>query len=89
MNKIILKYEVPISNIFQLEMSKIAEILTVQNQRGQLCIWAKQPVSDQVMVTRTFMIIGTGHEFDDGNTKYLGTVQVDVFVWHIFECFGS
>jgi len=34
--------------------------------------------------SRTFRIVGTGFEVRDG-LVYIGTVQMDGFVWHVYE----
>jgi hypothetical protein len=64
-----------------------AEILTVQLQDGQMfnaCIWAKVNPENE-LEKRQFVVIGTGHSFDDTNHKYIGTYQEGFFVWHVFE----
>lgn len=35
--------------------------------------------------TRYFAIYGTGWEMDLDNSKYIGTVLDNIFVWHIYE----
>ena len=70
-----------------IEMPKGAEILSVQIQNGEMfnaCIWAKVN-SENELEKRKFVIIGTGHSFDDTNMKYIGTYQDGPFVWHLFE----
>ena len=70
-----------------IEMPKGAEILTVQIQNGKsfdTCIWAKV-TPDNELEKRRFVVIGTGHSFDDTNYKYIGTYQDSPFVWHLFE----
>jgi hypothetical protein len=83
MVKQIWKYKV--ENI--IEMPKGAEILTVQIQNGQMfnaCIWAKVNPENE-LEKRQFVVIGTGHSFDDTNCEYIGTYQDGPFVWHLFE----
>ncbi len=83
MIKQIWKYKV--ENI--IEMPKEAEILSVQIQNGQMfnaCIWAKVNPENE-LEKRQFVVIGTGHTFDDTNYEYIGTYQDGPFVWHLFE----
>ena len=83
MIKQIWKYKV--ENI--IEMPKGAEILSVQIQNGQMfnaCIWVKVNPENE-LEKRKFVVIGTGHSFDDTNMKYIGTYQDGPFVWHLFE----
>jgi hypothetical protein len=68
-----------------IEMPKGAEILTVKVQDlNNVCIWTKV---DPEMETesRMFVVIGTGHSFDDTNKEYIGTYLDGPFVWHLFE----
>jgi hypothetical protein len=70
-----------------IQMPLDAEILTVQLQDGQMfnaCIWAKVNPENE-LEKRQFVVIGTGHSFDDTNHKYIGTYQEGFFVWHVFE----
>jgi hypothetical protein len=70
-----------------IQMPMDAEILTVQLQDGQMfnaCIWAKVNPENE-LEKRQFVVIGTGHSFDDTNHKYIGTYQEGFFVWHVFE----
>lgn len=77
----------------EFEMPKGAQILSVQNQRGEICIWALVGVKAP-KVTRRFLDIGTGHEvhpddfLDTGRVrKYIGTVQFfdGLLVRHFFD----
>ena len=67
-------------------MPKGAEVLTVQTQNGCPCMWAMVD-SDQRIEVRTFQAYGTGHALPDTPTekKYIGTFQMDVLVFHLFE----
>jgi len=63
--------------------------LTVQLQYGMPCLWAIVSV-DEAEIEMPIIMRGTGWETDseklDMATKlrYLGTVQVNGFVWHYF-----
>jgi hypothetical protein len=83
MIKQIWKYKV--ENV--IEMPIDAEILSVQIQNGQMfnaCIWAKVNPENE-LEKRQFVVIGTGHTFDDSDMEYIGTYQDGPFVWHLFE----
>lgn len=74
-----------------VKMQKGAQILSVQIQMEQICIWALVDPSAE-MEDRSFSVIGTGHEiFDPHETgwdlKYLDSVQLQggAFVFHVFE----
>ena len=72
-----------------VQMPQGAEILTVQTQRGQPCLWA---IVDDVapMERRVLEIFGTGHEIHEEmetERKYIGTFQLmsGDLVFHVFE----
>lgn len=67
-----------------------AQLLSIQMQRGNLCVWAKVE-TDGKLEPRKFEIIGTGHPIPSlvgtGQRRdHLATVQADMgLVWHVFE----
>lgn len=66
---------------------KGATILTAQNQRGVLCVWALCD-PEAPMVPHHIRIVGTGHRIDPANArKFIGTVQMldGDLVWHLFD----
>ena len=70
------------------EIPKNAEILCVQSIGEVTQMWCKVDVNEPTE-KRTFVTIGTGHEFDDSDKTYIGTTQEDIYVWHIFEITGA
>lgn len=86
--KTIWKFPLSITGQQQISMPEGAEILCVQVQRGQVCLWALVN-PNFVKKPRTIEIFGTGHEVDDAPRTYIGTVQVHPMgsdlVWHVFE----
>lgn len=80
-NKVIYKYAVGFStNLF---LPKNAVFLDAQFQHGSVVIWFLVDKNAKEE-TRSFVLIGTGHPVRD-SLKYLRTIQVDTFVWHLFE----
>ena len=83
------KWFIPIEGDFTtIEMPVNAEILCVQTQGNLIVIWAM--CNDYLpREKRHFEVIGTGHTIYDTNEdlerKYIGTVQISRFVWHVFE----
>lgn len=69
-----------------LSIPEGGEVLCIQNQRSDLCLWVlvdptKPPTK------RAFQIVGTGcKEVPDG-AKYIGTIQraSGDLIWHCFE----
>jgi len=80
--KVIHKYQMGL--VTTHEMPKKAECICVQMQNDNICAWFLQDVDDKEIVPRKFTIYGTGHDIPI-HDKYMGTVQNDGFVWHVFE----
>ena len=83
----IFKYSLLITDMQAIDMPKGAELLSVANQDGCLCLWAKVD-ADKQPETRFVEIIGTGNPIpqDMGvDRSFIGTVLMAPFVWHVFE----
>jgi len=85
--KTIWKFPFKVQDRFELEMPGGAQILDVQVQHGQPCIWAV--VDTEVpSVKRRFVIVGTGHSMSHYLTgwPHVGTFQEagGALVWHLF-----
>ena len=88
--KSIWKYTLNIEDNPVLRMPANAQILSVGNQREQLCLWALVDTQTTVTEGRHFRIAGTGHPVSDGDASdyiYIGTaIMMDgALVWHVFE----
>lgn len=82
----IYKYQFDIAEEVQIKLPQHATFLSVQVQDNKPTLWA-QVETGHAFVIRTLHIYGTGHSLDMFATerKYLATIQVNGFVWHIFE----
>ena len=84
MAEVIWKYILEIRDVQTLLIPRKAEGLSVQIQRGHICLWVKvnpnAPTEE-----RTFIIRGTGHPLPEGKLSHIGSVQQHDFVWHVFE----
>ncbi len=88
--KTIYKYYLKLAGSTVIELPIGSRILSVGNQRGDICIWAevdtvspytgKEPITEDIK----FYVIGTGESVPD-NLKYLGTVIIEPFVWHVYQ----
>lgn len=83
---IIWKYELQLTDRQTVVMPIGSEILSVDNQRGSLCLWAMAD-PEQPEQNRNIEIIGTGNPMLDGRREFIGTVVMNPFVWHVFEFF--
>lgn len=85
--KTIYKYQFPIHDQVSIAMPIDAEILSVQVQRGQPCIWALvDPYARQT--SREILLFGTGQPIDGHEIgRFVGTFQIDGgdFIFHLFE----
>lgn len=89
MRQTIWKYTITPDDIIKISMPKDAEILSVQNQNGQIQMWALV-YPDNDLETRYFEVYGTGHDIhvDMGIVrKFIGTFQINMgsLVFHLFE----
>lgn len=91
--KTIYKYELLITDEQKVLMLKGANILTAQNQDEMIHIWAEVDIMNALGAEneyeyRYFDIFGTGNLIIEELgvvRKYINTVQINGFVWHIFE----
>ena len=83
MAKTIYKYNLSVYADNKFDMPEGAETLHVDNQQDHLCLWATVD-TDLPKQPRSFIILGTGHVIPP-DARYVGTAQVDPFVWHVFE----
>ena len=87
--KTIWKFPLKDGDVQRIEMPKGAQILTVQRQYEQPCVWAIVDVDDGSLTEmRVFEVHGTGNPLPDEKgveRAYVGTFQQPPFVWHLFE----
>ena len=85
--KTLYKYKVVIDDEQIIKMPEESEILSVQCQFGEPCIWAIVE-TDNEMVSRKFGLVGTGHPCERLNGgKYIGSFQMHngSLVFHLFD----
>lgn len=83
------KFAAPVAETLEIKMPKGAEVLTVQVQHGDPCVWARVDTDAPVQV-RKFRWFGTGHliiERAAHKLHYVGTIQQigGSLVFHLFE----
>lgn len=70
-----------------IPMPRGAKLLTFQLQNGMPYLWMEVD-TDARREDRVFRMVGTGWDWserDHGRMGYIGTVQIDGFVWHYYE----
>lgn len=86
MSKAIWKFPLKTDDVQQIEMPEGAQILCVQMQGGNPCIWAMvDPEAEKTK--RTFEIFGPGHPVPEATRMYIGTYQLynGSLVFHLFQ----
>jgi len=84
--KTIWKFPFKVQGHFELDMPGGAQILDVQVQRDQPCMWAMVDPAARP-VKRRFVIVGTGHPIHQmEGWPHVGTFQEagGALVWHLF-----
>jgi hypothetical protein len=82
----IYKAVLSLSDKQELMLPKNSDILAVQYQNENLCLWYKfDDCYKNMSVIRKIYIFGTGNLIPDKILKHIGTVQDGQFVWHVFE----
>jgi hypothetical protein len=85
MERTIFKYQLDLGPN-DVQMPEGAEVLDVQMQRGEICLWALvSPSAPEV--DRIFTIFGTGHPVPADGLKFIATIQASngALVRHVFE----
>lgn len=83
MSRVIWKFHLAsMVNVFALPRG--AKVLTAQIQAGLKQLWVEVDPGEETE-DRTFLVIGTGLEFDAAGLIYVATVQQGPFVWHVYE----
>ena len=96
----IFKYELQITDEQNIAMPSGSRILSVQEQSGNLCLWAVVEKKNTCR-DRKIMIFGTGNPLPEGlrgfsydapsgyTADFIGTVQAsNGLVWHVFSTFA-
>ncbi len=87
---VIWKYKLPFifKELISIPMPKYSTILSVREQDKQICVWALINSIDSQRKTedRQFQILMTGQPLGDDTAigSFLGTVQIEELVFHVF-----
>ena len=84
--KTIYKYQLSVVERQSICMPEGAEVLTVQDQNGALCLWALID-PDNSQSERIIYMVGTGHKINADKGNYVGTIQSPdgTLILHVFE----
>jgi hypothetical protein len=83
---VVYKYPIEINDEISLALPTGARILSIQEQRGTVCLWALVDESVETREVRKLQIAGTGHIRKDLG-EYIATFQLHggALVFHAFE----
>lgn len=81
----IFKYELMLTDKQTVLMPRCADVLSAQVQNGVICVWAFIMYDGEMIEPRPFDIIGTGNPVPEDTGRFVDTIQMDGYVWHIFE----
>ena len=96
MAQVVHKFPIPFASLdannrVVINLPSSAEILSVQMQRDNLCIWSLVDDSRPAIYHRVIEVVGTGHPLSVVREGYghhfLGTVQMEngALIFHVFE----
>lgn len=72
---VIYKYPLVAATLQDIEMPIGTQVLSVQGQKNQICVWALVDTLQSEKKKVSFRVLSTGHEFYKHPGKFLGTVQ--------------
>ncbi len=78
------KYQLNIVSLQNINLAADAKILSVAIQNDTLCLWALTNPNVPI-AHRTIEIVSTDMEVSPYQKRFIGTVQMGVLVWHVFE----
>ena len=80
----IFKYYLQLTDTQTLQMPEGFEVLNVSNEGGRIVFWAEADEEAELLGI-DFYVVGTGNELEHPLRVYMGTVQMNGFVWHVYE----
>lgn len=85
--KTIYKYPFKISAVVEIDLPFGSRVLTIQPQGNEVFLWALVDSEEKQMLKSRFCVYGTGQPAFEliSYLRYFTTIQVNGFVWHIFQ----
>ena len=83
--KQIWKFPLKVADLQTISMPVDTKLLSVQSQNGIMCLWALVDPQHPRSEFRAIRIFGTGLKCDVAPDRFIGTVQIGQFVWHVFD----
>ena len=82
----VFKYPLDVTDVQDITTHDGAELLCVQMNRDQPCMWVRVDTTKPKVKRRIFMH-GTGHDIHKDATRFVGTFQMRMgtLVFHVFD----
>ena len=86
--RVIWKFPLDVCREQEIGLHRVHDLLTIQVQNGQPTLWAMvHPETKPLSVMIRCYGTGNGNPLPDD--EYIGTVQLDGFVWHYYKSEGG
>jgi hypothetical protein len=72
-----------------IELPNGSQALYVGRQDFQIFLWVAHNLDAESSRKRRFTVVGEGQDLQVETSSYVGTVQMDDLVWHVFEVAGE
>ena len=84
--KKIFKYPLKLQREQVVILPKDADILSVQTQHQNICVWAMIDPNVEKVESKTIETFGTGDFIPEGERRYISTIQLNngELVYHVF-----
>jgi len=83
--KVIYKYKLRITDCQTIDLPINSHFLSVQVQDDEICLWVLLDPNSTMREIIEIHIFGTGNPIKFSNSlKFIDTVQLNGFVWHVF-----
>jgi len=82
----VFKYPLALVAHQEIQVHPIRHLLSVHVQNGTVCLWAEVDPEGKEQSMPVY-VVGTGWAMPElacGPLRFLGTVFLDEFVWHVF-----
>ena len=85
MSNKMLKYQLETTDRQTIKLPASFKFRYINVQDGWITIWGEVNTDSSVTFLNNFYIVGTGQEISSTASTYLGSVYLDIFVWHVYS----
>jgi len=83
---VIHKFKLELTDRQVITFKSLYEPLSVIEQHGEIMLYCKVSTFQSSVATHDLVVyvVGTGHQLPVGDVKFIGTVKVGPYVWHVY-----